>query len=149
MGHNPEFPHSGSNDPEFLALSEKVNGHLEEIYSKVRAGITPGEETVVATTRANSHRRQRDSEVKRTKPKSRWLESVATENKVNAGIWGAVAALSMFGVYSAAKNSVVPDESGKPQVQWSQVGVALLEACMVAGCTYMGVQALRAGSAVR
>lgn len=82
------------------------------------------------------------------KPKAGWLESVATEHKVNAGIWFAAAALSALGVYSAAKNSVTQDETGKSQVQWSQAGVALLQACLAAGCAYMGAQALRAGSAV-
>ena len=82
----------------------------------------------------------------RIKPNS-W-ENLATEHKVNAAMWGVGALMSAFGVLSAAKYAVAHDDEGKSHVQWSQVGVGALQLLLAAGCTYMGVQAVRTGRSV-
>ncbi len=69
---------------------------------------------------------------------------LSSEQKMNAGMWMVFAALSALGCYGAAKHSIAKDEDGKSHVQWTQTGIALLQAALVAGCTYMGAQAVRA-----
>lgn len=76
----------------------------------------------------------------------KWTNALTPE-RVNGGIWLAGAALSLLGTYSAAKNSLTKDEKGERHFQWSQVGVALIQASLAAGCAYMGVQSIRAGRA--
>ncbi|MFZ4540412.1 MAG: hypothetical protein ACOYNL_01210 [Rickettsiales bacterium] len=78
--------------------------------------------------------------------KKSWLEGVSKEHKINAGIWSAGAAMSMLGLYSAAKRSVGKDEQGVTHIQWTQMGVAIIQACLAAGCGYMAAQTLRAGA---
>jgi hypothetical protein len=80
--------------------------------------------------------------IKRTA--QRW-QGLPTEHKVNAGIWGAGALLGAFGFARSVGHSVHKDEHGENHLQWSNVGIALLQAAMTAGCAYMGVQAVRAG----
>lgn len=91
-----------------------------------------------------------DAADKRVNPVKRFAQearNATPENKVNGGIWLAGAALSLLGTYHAAKNSLTKDEQGERHVQWSQVGVALIQASLAAGCAFMGVQSLRAGRA--
>lgn len=91
-----------------------------------------------------------DAADKRVSAMKRFTQDVKNaphENKVNGGIWLAGAALSLLGTYSAAKNSLTKDEKGERHFQWSQVGVALIQASLAAGCAYMGVQSIRAGRA--
>ena len=76
------------------------------------------------------------------------LKALTVEERFNSAMWGVGMLLGAFGVYSSAKYSVAKDDQGKNHVQWSQVGIALLQACMTAGCAYMGAQSLR-GAMVR
>ncbi len=80
--------------------------------------------------------------------KPSWSHALSTEQKVNAGLWGAGALLSGIGMYYAVKNSRTVDENGKPDIRWTQVGVALLQAAMTAGCAFMAYEATR-GAAIR
>jgi hypothetical protein len=88
-----------------------------------------------------------DKRVSAAKRFTQDVRNATPENKVNGGIWLVGAALSLLGTYSAAKNSLTKDEQGERHFQWSQVGVALIQAGLAAGCASMGVQSLRAGRA--
>jgi hypothetical protein len=87
---------------------------------------------------------QESSWLKRTS--DRW-QGLSPEHKVNAGMWGVGALLGVFGFARSASHAVQKDEQDKNHIQWSNVGVALLQAAMTAGCAYMGVQSIRAGRA--
>ena len=73
--------------------------------------------------------------------------NLATEHKLNAGMWGAGALLGAFFTYGAVKASFAPDEDGKIHMQWSNVGVALLQASIAVGSAAMAVMALRGAAA--
>lgn len=75
----------------------------------------------------------------------RQFDAVPVEHKINAGMWGVGALMAAFGFASAAKNSVQQDAEGNRHVQWSSVGVALLQGALAAGCAYVGAQVLRSG----
>ena len=73
-------------------------------------------------------------------------EHITTGEKVNAGLWGVGAIMSVFGALGAARNSIARDDQDKPHIMWSQVGVCLLQAAAAAGCAYMGAQAFHGRS---
>ena len=73
-------------------------------------------------------------------------EHITTGEKVNAGLWGVGAVMSVFGALGAARNSIARDEQDKPHIMWSQVGICLLQATAAAGCAYMGAYALHGRS---
>lgn len=75
------------------------------------------------------------------------LAEASTEQKVNSGIWMAAAGLSVLGAFSAAKHSVTADENGDQHIQWTNAGVALLQATLATACAYMGARALGGGAA--
>ena len=68
---------------------------------------------------------------------------LATEHKVNAGMWGIAALMGAFSLMDSATHAITKDDDGKAHVQWSQVGMTLLQATLTAGCAYLGVQAVR------
>jgi len=75
------------------------------------------------------------------------LHSLPTEQKINASMWGVGALLGVFGFARSVGHSVKKDEKGENHVQWSNVGITLLNAVTVALCTSMAIQAARAGAA--
>lgn len=70
------------------------------------------------------------------------------QSKISAGLMALTAAYSLMGMYHAARASVTTDEAGQRHVQWSNVGVALLEGLVATGCAYLGHGALRSGGAM-
>lgn len=73
-------------------------------------------------------------------------EKLATQDKVGVGVHGIFATLCVFSAVSAARSSLVHDENGKTQVQWSQVGIALLETAVAVLFTYSAHKSLRGES---
>lgn len=113
----------------------KAKAWLDEIVANAKSGnIIP-----------DSAKDNADKAVPLRKRLAQQFEAVPVEHKINAGMWGAGALMGAFGFASAAKNSVQQDAEGKNQIQWSSVGVALLQGALAAGCAYMGAQALRSG----
>lgn len=89
-----------------------------------------------------------DKKVSWVKSTAQKIEMLPTEQKMHAGIWYIGAAMSALGGVSAARHAITRDENGARHVQWTQAGVALLQACLAIGCAHLGTQALRT-SAVR
>ena len=114
---------------------EKTREWLDSLGAKVKAGdIIP-----------DGARDKRDTLVTGFKRFTEKFESLPAEHKINAGMWGVGALMAAFGFASAAKNSVQQDADGNRHVQWSSVGVALLQGALATGCAYIGAQALRSG----
>ena len=113
----------------------KAKAWLDEIVANAKSGkIIP-----------DAAKDNADKTVPLHKRLAQQFEAMPTENKINAGMWGVGALMAAFGFASAAKNSVQQDSDGNHHVQWSSVGVALLQGALAGGCAYIGAQALRSG----
>lgn len=117
---------------------------LDDILAKTKAGeiIPDGVHDYRLPPVAKST--QVEQEVKAF---SKEISKLTSEQKINAVMWGVGAATGVLGVYKSAKNSVAVDGEGNRHMQWSNVGVTLLQGCLAVLCTYMGVQAVRGGRA--
>ncbi len=68
-----------------------------------------------------------------------WVETVkhaSTEQKVYGGMSLLMAALCTMGAVKSFGNATTSDADGKSQVQWSNVGLGLLNAAFAAGSAY-------------
>ncbi len=112
-----------------INLQSALDG-IHDMVSKAKGGLLPPE------------------------PAKSWVEAIGTKLKTlkteeiaNVGMWLAGGALSAFGLCSAASHSVTRDEDNKAHIQWSNVGVAVLQAALTIGCGFMALKPLGAARA--
>ena len=120
--------------------------YLEQIKAQAKTPLTADNvhESLREEFLTNKRLIAGDSKVPLAKQVSlRWSQLEKGE-QVNAGFNGALALLAAYGTLSAASHAVGHDEDGKTHVQWSQVGLAILQAAMTAACAYSLAGTLRA-----
>lgn len=78
--------------------------------------------------------------------KRRWQEATDA-GKSTAMMWGLGIVMGVTGFLNSLRGATAVDPEGKSHIVWSNVGVALAEAALAAGCTYMAWSALKPGTA--
>jgi len=86
------------------------------------------------------------SEVVKKTEHNLW-NNASKESKVFAGMCFISAACGAIATFNAASKCFGDNESGEKQLQWSQVGWALVNAALTAGSAYIGIETLRSGAA--
>lgn len=70
------------------------------------------------------------------------FSELSTEQKVSGGLSLALAGMLGIASMGSLANMVERDEHGNAHMQWSQVGMALCNAAIAAGCGYLGYRTL-------
>ena len=117
---------------------------IAQIQAQAEAGTIPNPDSIKSKLASHfqSNASGVDNKVPLTKRLAQNWGKLDGGGKVNVAMWGAGALFSAFNAVGAGRNSFRRDDEGKIHTQWSNVGIALLQATLTFGCAYAAAHAL-------